>query len=31
LLEFFFHFFSFSLFYELVTWVCCQCTHQGGY
>jgi hypothetical protein len=30
LLEFFFRFFSFSLFSELVTCVCCQCTHQGG-
>jgi hypothetical protein len=30
LLEIFFRFFSFSLFFELVTWVCCQCTHQGG-
>jgi hypothetical protein len=29
LLEFFFRFFSFSLFCELVTCVCCQCTHQG--
>jgi hypothetical protein len=30
LLEFFFRFFSFSLFSELVTYVCCQCTHKGG-
>jgi hypothetical protein len=30
LFEFFFHFFSFSLFSELVPCVCCQCTHQGG-
>jgi hypothetical protein len=30
LFEFFFRFFSFSLFSELVTCVCCQCTHQGG-
>jgi hypothetical protein len=30
LFEFLFHFFSFSLFSELVTCVCCQCTHQGG-
>jgi hypothetical protein len=30
LLEFFFCFFSFSLFSELVTCVCCQCTHQEG-
>jgi hypothetical protein len=30
LLELFFRFFSFSLFSELVTCVCCQCTHQGG-
>jgi hypothetical protein len=29
LFEFFFRFF-FSLFSELVTSVCCQCTHQGG-
>jgi hypothetical protein len=28
--EFFVRFFSFSLFSELVTCVCCQCTHQGG-
>jgi hypothetical protein len=28
--EFFFHFFSFSLFSELVTCVCCRCTHHGG-
>jgi hypothetical protein len=27
---FFFRFFSFSLFSELVTRLCCQCTHQGG-
>jgi hypothetical protein len=30
LFEFFFRFFSFSLFSELVTCLCCQCTHQGG-
>jgi hypothetical protein len=30
LFEFFFRFFSFSLFSELVICVCCQCTHQGG-
>jgi hypothetical protein len=30
LIGFFFHFFSFSLFSEMVTCVCCQCTHQGG-
>jgi hypothetical protein len=30
LFEFFSHFFSFSLFSELVTCVSCQCTHQGG-
>jgi hypothetical protein len=30
LFEFFSCFFSFSLFSELVTCVCCQCTHQGG-
>jgi hypothetical protein len=30
LLQFFFRFISFSLFSELVTYVCCQCTHQGG-
>jgi hypothetical protein len=28
--EFFFRFFSFSLFSKLVTCVCCQCTHQRG-
>jgi hypothetical protein len=31
LLEFFSHFFSFSLLSELVTCLCCQCTHQGGF
>jgi hypothetical protein len=30
LFEFLFRFFSFYLFSELVTCVCCQCTHQGG-
>jgi hypothetical protein len=30
LFEFFNHFVSFSLFSKLVTYVCCQCTHQGG-
>jgi hypothetical protein len=30
LFEFFIHFFSFFLFSELVTFVCCQWTHQGG-
>jgi hypothetical protein len=30
LVEFFFYSFPFSLFTELVTCVCCQCTHQGG-
>jgi hypothetical protein len=30
LLEFFFRFFSLSLSPELVTCVCCQCTHHGG-
>jgi hypothetical protein len=30
LFEFFICFFSFSLFSELVTCLCCQCTHQGG-
>jgi hypothetical protein len=30
LFEFLFRFFSFSLFSELITCVCCQCTHQGG-
>jgi hypothetical protein len=29
LFEFFFRFFSFSLFFELVNCVCCQCSSRG--